>query len=339
MQKREPGIDLFRCMGLLFVTGLHAFLYNGFYYEIQTGPQMWAANTFRWLFSGCNGMFMLLTGYLKSSKPFDKRYYRGLLTVLAGYGLTCAISYPVRYLLLGERDGLLTWLDRFFTFEGYAWYIEMYIGLILLSPVINLALDHFDQPKQLYLLAGTMVLLTALPTLTPLHLLPDYWTDLYPITYYVLGAVIRRLDLHLPCRIGLCGAAVTAGLMGMLSSITSSGQTFLDGFIQGGNGGCLTTVMVTLLFLGTYRIPVTPKLQRMLAWASGGVFEGYLLSRLLDVWVYDLVPFWHSPEHYGRIFVCVTIPVFLFSAVWGRLVHSLSVRLVRRRGHSTPKAL
>lgn len=45
MQKREPGIDLFRCLGLLFVTGLHAFLYNGFYSEIQAGPEMWAANT------------------------------------------------------------------------------------------------------------------------------------------------------------------------------------------------------------------------------------------------------------------------------------------------------
>lgn len=275
-------------------------------------------------------MFMLLTGYLKSTKPFDRSYFRGLLTVLTGYLLTWIISCPVRYFLLGEADGPFLWINRLFTFEGYAWYIEMYIGLILVSPVINLALSQCTQPKQLFWLCGTMAVLTALPTLTPLHLLPDYWTDLYPLTYYVLGAVIRRMNLRLPCRIGLLGAGLTAAVMGLLSSITANGQTFLDGFVQGGNGGCLTTVMVTLLFLGVYRLPVGPRLQKVLNWLSGGVFEGYLLSRLLDVWVYKQVPFWHSPESYGLIFLCVTLPVFMLCAAAGKIVHTLSAGLVRR---------
>lgn len=329
MQKRQPGIDLFRCMGLLFVTGLHAFLYNGFYSEIQSSPSLWGANCFRWLFSGCNGMFMLMTGYLKTRKPFCRDYYRGLWTVLAGYAVVCAVSFPVRYFLLGETDGWFTWLNRFLTFEGYAWYIEMYIGLMLLSPVLNLAMDQLREPKQLYWLAGTMFLLTALPTLTPLHLLPDYWTGLYPLTYYTLGAVIRRLEPKLPRRYGLIGAAATAVLMGTLSSLTASGGTFVDGFAQGGFSGCLTTVMITFLFLGVYRLPLGQKTARILAWLSDGVFEGYLLSRLLDVWVYDQFPFWHRPECYPLIFLFVTLPIFLFSAFAGKLAHRLSSELVR----------
>ena len=110
MRNREPGIDLFRCLGLLFVTGLHAFLYNGFYSEIQGGVLMWSATSIRWLFSGCNGMFMLLTGYLKGGKPINRKYFHGLLTVLTGYGLTCLISYPIRFLILGERDSLPVFL-------------------------------------------------------------------------------------------------------------------------------------------------------------------------------------------------------------------------------------
>lgn len=311
LQKREAGIDLVRCLGLLFVTGLHAFLYNGFYSETQ-GLNMWAANSFRWLFSGCNGLFMLLTGYLKTRKPLGKAYFRGLWTVLAGYGLVCAVSFPIRYSLMGEKDGWFIWLERMVTFEGYAWYIEMYIGLILLSPFINLALDQLKGKRELLCAAGVMVLLTALPSLTPLRLLPDYWTGLYPLTYYTIGAVS------------------TAALMGLLSSLTAAGGVFTDGFAQGGFGGCLTTLLVTLVFLGTYRLPVPWALHRPLAWLAGGVFEGYLLSRLLDVWVYDLVPGWHSPECYPLLFLCVTVPVFLISAVCGRALHSLAVRLTAK---------
>lgn len=245
MRKRESGIDLYRCLGLLFVTGLHSFLYNGFYSEAQ-GLSMLFPNMARWLFSACNGMFMLMTGYLKTKKPWDRGYYRGLWTVLVGYGLTCLISYPIRHFLYGEEHTLLQWIDRFFTFDGYGWYIGMYVGLILLSPVLNLAMDHMDR-RQLLGLALTMAALTALPSATPIHLLPEYWTGLYPLTYYTLGAVIRRLELHIPSRVGLLGAAMTAGLMGLLSSLTAAGGVFTDGFVQGGNGGFLSTILVTML--------------------------------------------------------------------------------------------
>lgn len=325
MRKRESGIDLYRCLGLLFVTGLHSFLYNGFYSEVQ-GLSMLLPNMARWLFSACNGMFMLMTGYLKTKRPWDRDYYRGLWTVLAGYGLTCLISYPIRHFLYGEEHTLLQWLDRFFTFDGYGWYIGMYVGLILLSPVLNLAMDHMDR-RQLLGLALTMAALTALPSATPIHLLPEYWTGLYPLTYYTLGAVIRRLELHIPGWIGLLGTALTAGLMGLLSSLTAAGGVFTDGFVQGGNGGFLSTILVTMLFLGLYRLRLPSGLERLLAWLSGGVFEGYLLSRLLDVWVYGLLPQWHTPECYPLLFICVTIPVFLCSILAGKAVHTLAAKL------------
>ena len=135
-------MDLFRILGLLFVNSLHACLYNGFYNLPQEGADVWLANSFRWLFYGCNAMFMLLTGYLKSAKTWNKHYYRGLYTVLVGYVLTCVISYPIRYYFIGEKDELSVWLERFVTFSNYSWYVEMYIGLILVSPVINLALER-----------------------------------------------------------------------------------------------------------------------------------------------------------------------------------------------------
>lgn len=330
MHKHEPGIDLFRCLGLLFVTGLHGFLYNGFYSEIQGGELMWIATSFRWLFSGCNGMFMLLTGYLKTTKPLNRQYYRGLLTVLTGYALTCLISYPIRYFLYGERDGLSVWIDRFFAFDGYGWYIGMYIGLILFSPILNLALGQMPDRRGLLGIAGTMLLLTALPSLTPLQVLPEYWTALYPLTYYTIGAVIQRLAFQLPSGRCLLGSVGIACFMGVLSALSARGGVFTDGFVQGGNGGFLTTVMVTLLFLGVYRLPLHSAFSKALAWLSGGVFEGYLLSRLLDVWVYDCFPRLHSPDRYPLLFLFATVPIFCISLLCGKAVHSLALKITNR---------
>ena len=326
--KRETGIDLFRILGLLFVNGVHAFLYNGFYAQAQTGWAMWLSSSFRWLFFGCNAMFLLLTGYLKSTKPWNKSYYRGPVGVLIGYVLTCLVSYPIRYYLLGERDALFVWIERFFTFSNYSWYIEMYIGLILISPLINLAVSKLEKPKHLLLLAGGCVAATTLHSITALDIIPDYFSASYPITLYVLGAVIRKLQPKISAPLALGGAALTAMGLGACSILTATAG-FSTGFTQG-YGGFWITVMVVCLFLGIYRLRLPQKVANALAFLSAGVLEGYILSRLLDVWVYDLAPQWHSPEYYPLIFLCITVPIFLISLAAGRALHGVSAAIVNR---------
>ena len=324
----EAGPDLFRILGLLFVNGLHACLYNGFYSVPQIGWEIWLSTSFRWLFYGCNAMFMLLTGYLKSSKPWNKRYYKGLWTVLTGYVLTCIISYPVRYFLIGETDGIRVWLERFFTFSNYAWYVEMYIGLILISPILNLALQQISDRRKLLALAGCCVFVTSLHSVTAVDLIPNYWSAMYPVTLYVLGGVIRKLQPKIPVWSCLLCAALTAMGLGLTSLITTD-KGFSSGFTQG-YGGFWVIVMVTFLFLGIYRLQAGEKTGKVLRWLSGGVFEGYILSRLLDVWVYGLVPQWHTPKKYPLIFICITIPVFLISILAGKWVHTTSVAIVEQ---------
>ena len=323
--KRQPGLDLFRICGLLFVNALHACLYNGFYALPQAGVAVWAADSFRWLFFGCNAMFMLLTGYLKSAQTWNKHYYKGLVTVLVGYVLTCIISYPIRYYCIGERDAFAIWLERFFTFSNYSWYVEMYIGLILISPVLNFALQNLDKQK-LLVMAFSFVAVTMLHSVSAIDLFPDYFSSLYPLTLYIIGGVIRRLKPKLSPVLCLGGAAAVAMGLGAMTLLTATGN-FNSGFGQG-YGGFWITLMVALLFCGMYRLQTKEKTAKLLAWLSGGVFEGYILSRLFDVWIYGTVPQWHSPDKYILIFLCVTLPVFLISLLAGKAVHSLSVQIV-----------
>lgn len=193
MTKREPGLDLVRCVALLCVVVFHSFLYNGYYYQSQTGLAMALAGSVRWLSTACIGLFLMLSGYLQSTKTDVKACWRGVLPVLIGYVLAAAISIPVRHFCFGEIYTAQQWLLKFVEFGGvyYGWYVEMYVGLALLMPFLNRAMSRFND-HTLLMFAGVLLVLTALPGATPLSIAPDHWRSIYPLTYYVLGALVRR---------------------------------------------------------------------------------------------------------------------------------------------------
>lgn len=314
--KRQSGIDLIRITGLFFVVGVHQFLYNRFYYEPQVGFWMWSSDVWRWLFFCCNGIFMMLSGYLRCKKTDIRDCYRGLVPVLVGYVLCCAIIFPVQY-LLGERMPYGDWMLRLITFGNYGWYVEMYIGLVLFSPVINLGLKQMDN-KTLGWFANVMVFVTSAHYLTALNLIPDYWSSLYPVTYYILGAAIRRLQPKVKPWQGL-GLALLISMGLATASILTTDEGFSNGFTQG-YGGIWTMLTAACLFLGLYRVKVGQGSAKVLAWLSGGVFEGYLLSKIFDIWTYPLVKQWHTPEKFWLVFLVITLPTFLCSLLLGKLV-------------------
>ena len=103
-----------------------------------------------------------------------------------------------------------------------------------------------------------------------------------------------------------------------------------DGFSQGYGGFWITAIGV-FLFLGLYRLPIGNKCAKALAWLAGGCFEGYILSRLFDVWVYAQFPQWHCPEKYPIAYVCITIPIFIVSLLLGKAVHTLAEKLTAKK--------
>lgn len=313
--KRESGIDLVRITGMFFVLGVHQFLYNGFYYEPQQGLLIWAADVFRWLFYSCNGIFMMLSGYLRCNKTQFRDCYRGLLPILIGYILTCAVVYPAMN-ASGEKLNLIGWFSKLITFGNYAWYLEMYLGLTLLSPVINLGLKQMSD-RNLSVFALIMMFVTSLHSITPLDIIPNYWSALYPVTYYILGAWIRRMQPNVRLWQGLGGAMAICMVLACIS-VASTDDGFSKGFTQG-YGGVWTMMTAVCVFLGLYRIHTGERAGRILGWLSGGVFEGFLLSKAFDLWTYPLVRQWHTPEKYLLVFITVTVPTFLCCLLLGKL--------------------
>lgn len=281
---------------------------------------MWLAGSFRWLSVSCIGLFLMLTGYLKAEKTDLKSCYRGLIPVLLGYLLAAIISIPVRHFVFGDTQTFSAWLTRLFGFSAvhYGWYVEMYIGLILLCPFINIILKHLQSAKALYGFAAIMLVITALPGATPLCVFPDYWRSIYPLTYYILGALVRRLQPKINPWIGIAGAIFMSAALGAATVLSTDGK--LSEALKWEFADLWITVIVVCLFTALYRVKIPPALSRVLAYGASGCYGGYLLSHLFDAWCYNLFPQWRSPERYARIFFCITVPIFIISVILGVLL-------------------
>lgn len=324
MPKREPALDLLRCTAFIFVVTFHSFLNNGYYFAPQVGISMWLAGSFRWLSVSCIGLYLMLTGYLKSHRTDAKACYRGLPPVLLGYLLAAMISIPIRHFVFEDVQSLRIWCERLFNFSAvsYGWYVEMYIGLVLLMPFVNMVLERLRDTKKLLAFGMVMLALTALPGATPWPIFPDYWRGVYPLTFYVLGAILRRLQPKVNPWLGIAGAVSVSAILGAATILSTDGKLsealiweFPDLWI---------VLIAVCLFTAVYRVRIPRAFHSVLAFCAGGCYGGYLLSYLFDAWCYNLVPGWKTPSKYGWIFLCVTVPVAIASLLLGVLLERVA---------------
>jgi len=188
-KQRNINIDLIKCIAVLSVICIHFFLNNSFY-RVIINNDMYVSVFFRTAFMVCVPLFMLTTGYLMINKELSSKYYKGIVKTVSIYILASICCLIYRYAILNEavtfKSALLGILD--FSGAPYAWYVEMYIGLFILIPFLNLAYNNLKNDKQRCVLLITMIFLTTLPSLFNLkyEILPHFWTKMYPLTYYFI---------------------------------------------------------------------------------------------------------------------------------------------------------
>ncbi|MEF2920322.1 MAG: acyltransferase family protein [Acutalibacteraceae bacterium] len=336
--QRQPGLDLIRCLALLFVLTFHSFLYNGYYHAGQVGLDMYLAGSFRWLSVSCIGLFLMLSGYLKSENTNIKSCYRALLSVILCYFLVAAITIPIRHFVFNEVHTFSAWLTMLFEFSAvkYGWYVEMYIGLVLIIPFINVALKHLSN-KEMNYFAVAMLILTALSGATKWSVFPDYWRITYPITYYILGAIVRRCQPKVDTWLGLLGAVSVAAVLGGFTVLSTDGM--LQDAVVWEFADIWIVLIVVCLFVALYRVKIHPIVSRVLKVMAGGCYGGYLLSHLLDAKVYsDLFPQFASPDKYFLMFICATIPIYIVCVLLGIVIQKLTnLMLPRKKNNNKQK--
>ena len=342
MKKRELGLDILRTIAIIFVISVHFFLNNGFYSQRMDGFSMWAAGCFRWLFYTCVPLFLLITGYLRANDRPSKKYYSGLFRVVISWLIISLINIIFRIGYYGTEKSIVQWIGDILDFKAanYSWYVEMYIGVFLLLPFINLAFNSLENKKGHQLMLASVCALTFLPSLmngwvigeSTLNLIPNYWTALYPFGYYIIGSYIRKYPPRLPCGLCLLLAGILCVFKGILTYITAEGQKFGDG-VGGGYSDGVVCLISILIFLAFYRVSgialkgfgrSVAKILRFIAAVS---FDAYLISWIFDVPLYDMYRGQIGPGTYLYHYFCVCVPVIVLSIMAAYPISRISGKL------------
>ena len=337
--ERSPAMDVIRCTALACVSSVHFFSRIGYYYVPLTGPRMYLMTVMRTAFMVCVPLFLLLSGYLCRKHRPCAAYYAKLGRILGVYALavlTGILFHRIRSgTVISAAEGLRRLLD--YSGSDYGWYVEMYLGLFLLIPYLNILYEGLGTERARRGLILTLLLMTALPpvinvydltnpgwwsapglkTGTYFQILPDWWTNLYPLTYYFLGAYLRDHPLKLRRWM----------ILGLLVLATAADGAYeiwrcRDGLFQWGawqnNPSLFLLIRSVLLFSWLQSANYSwmrSGLRRLLAKLSVWSFGAYLVSWIFDTLVYARLNAYVPDVHLRLEWFPVAVPAVLLGSL------------------------
>ena len=352
LQSRNASMDIIRIVAAFTVLSVHFFLHNGFYSQIVEGVPMYIMVLMRTLFSVCVPLFMILTGYLMSHKTLSRKYYSGIsktLIVFVLATLACMIFKAVHdNEPLSLKSFILGTLD--FTGANYSWYIEMYIGLFLLVPFLNLAYNKLKNKRQKQVLVLTLVFLTIIPTLfnifnfdnpawwsdpkssdTFAKLVPSWWMGFYPIAYYFTGCYIREYGIKLKTRSMLVLFLLAILIFGTFNFYRSYGTTFKSGIYVYWYG-FEPYILSVLLFVLLSRIKTDNMNEKVkfVLWKVSDLALGiYLISYIFDMLVYPVLNEKITTMTDRLPFYFVTVPIVFICSMLASAVLNIAAKYIQ----------
>ncbi len=291
-EQRKIGLDIIRNIAICMVMATHFFAYHPVLDQnLQTTS--WTAWVFLKFFTFVGvPLFLLLTGYLQSKRECNKKHYASIIPVLLSYFVISAIILVAIRVMFRNQDSLFRQIVSIFDFEiGYAWYVEMYIGLFLLIPFLNVLYRSLSRRQKLWLI-GILSFMTFLPSSLQsmpvlggsFEVIPDFFTNLYVFAYYFIGSYIAEYQPK-PKKMG-CLAILFLVIFLEVGLICFLSKTEYTWWLFNSNAAITHAVVAVCLFLIFYDIKETVVLVPIKVIAACS-FEMYLLSYMTDKIVYE----------------------------------------------------
>ena len=281
-------------------------------------------------------LFMMLTGYLNIHKTPTAKYYKGMIRVLVAYLFFSIVTIAFRKYYLGEELSIVQWVLKIFNYSAipYAWYIEMWIGLALLTPFLNYLHHAIPTMKQKLLLIASLFVMTSLPDLCNrygIYLMPGYFAQAcYPLMFYFMGTFIREYQPTIKAWLGWGIILAMALVTPIFNIVFMRGGNVVQ--IAGGPGGVFLTWIAVAIFLMLYRKDISvPSIKRMVTHCSMVSLEMYLCCYMFDQLYYPWFKehFFVSQAQFLPWFF-VVVPLCFFSsylvAAGYNAVNSFAVR-------------
>lgn len=343
--KRNVNLDLIRCTALICVLSVHFLLNNGFYKETIQGSRMYFMTIMRTGLMVCVPLFLLLSGYLMNQKILSRRYYLGIIKIIGVYILVCITNILLnifyRHQDITLVQAVLSILD--FTAIRYSWYIEMYIGLFLIIPFLNLVISGLYSKKHMQILIITMLILTTLPSMTNIFgrdIVADWWKNAYPITYYFIGAYIRKYDIKIKPKKNLLMLITVILFSGLFNCYMSFGLVFQKGeHVQWQSIQNVLSAVLLFILIKDLNLEKWPNtIKKAVVKISELSLGIYLCSGIFDTIFYKVlcnqVPIMVERLNY---FIIIAPIVFLCSTMLAAILNSIYMLGYRWIGHSYMK--
>lgn len=351
VKKRNPAADIIRILAFFLVVSVHFFLNNGFYSSTVIGKRMYVMTLMRSFFIICVPLFLMLSGYLLRRKQLEKRYYGRIVKIIVTYILASLFCVLYSIVFLEQDLTIKSIILKILNFKAapYSWYIEMYIGLFLLIPFLNIVYNAMSSQKWKIWLILTFVILTALPSVLNIYnlnsldwlalpsassgaskLIPGWWQTLYPITYYYIGCYLSEYGLKINKTLNVVLIIFWTILSGTFCYWRSYKARFIWGAWCGYQSlfNVILTILVFAFIININYEKLPDRLVRIIQKISGLSLGGYLVSWVFDKALYPIlaakVP---DVTHRLEYYIIIVPLVFVLSLAASYLLSKLQVLL------------
>lgn len=354
-KERNLSLDIIRIVAFSLVVYTHFFLYSGYYTTELVGANALLMTVVRCVGTSCVPLFLFLTGFLMKDKQLSGKFYSGIKNTLITYTFASGVCYIFNCLYAEEPivfSGFLRGLLGFSSAK-YAWYIEMYIGLYLLIPFLNLIWKHLQGKKQRLILIATLLFLTAVPQVANTFvfgvenwwqqpslsedyflIVPECWSKFFPVTYYFTGCYIREYGIKINKWLNLVLVFLSAFAFGGYTYYRSTPGIFVRGNWQN-NASPFIYLLSLFIFLFILNLDVRPKspaARKVCSFIAELTLAAYLVSCVFDVMIYDkLKEALGSPAvNFGYIWV--TAPIIIILSLLSAFVINSATKLTIKAG-------
>lgn len=318
--QRSVGLDIARSLAVLFVITSHFFLNSDFQKTDFGGIEMFIFSIGQTLFMANVPLFLLLTGYLNLNKTISRKYYSGWKKVVTSYLLISFITIIVCKYYFGDTYTIFQWIHKITDFSAinYAWYIEMWLGLFLIIPFLNILWHAIGSRRNHLFLIAVVIVLTALPSFCNrynLHIVPAFWAGIWPLMYFFIGAYIRTYKPRIDKKILILIAVVLCLINPVFNAIFVHGRPMMH--IAANTEGILLMPLPVIIFLLVYQADVKSSVaRRIFTSVSVLSLDIYLFSYIFDRLYYPMIGKWigGAEPHFTIWFVLAVTAVF--SSAW-----------------------
>ena len=314
-KERNINLDIIRIFALFSVISVHFFLHSGFYKDNLVGTKDFILVVFREFFMICVPLFMILIGYLNNKKELSRDYYKKLIPRLTVYLIAAVCQLLVMKFYQHKSITMIYSIKTILNFGiHYGWYMNMYVGLFLLIPFLNLIYNGLKDKKEKRVLIIIFLVLTCVPTilLKTQLLFSDFWIALYPVTYYFIGCYIKEFGLKISKKLNIFLLITLLLTYGTINMIVADGSRFVKLAYNHEWSGVMPLTLAVLVFnlLLNMKFKVGEKSKKVITKISSLVFGAYLVEWIFDRIAYDFLN--ARVVYKNRIYYYILCVLFVF---------------------------